>query len=217
MKYRYYCTNCASFRSQEGLLIKPVCQADAAHTVDLSTITVIQGNDSFIGLEKDYRKQRHELIEYVIENFGNLTPDELKVAAEHFAVPLEIRDQFFSREEQISNGRMFHERATHSRQGRYDAVVAELFNRLTYEETSEIIVDLDEAGNLIWKYINLGVEGVSQGDPFGAFDYFESTSGTPFENNGFLQKTFVPLEMTLSELSVRIMDILRNANYEITR
>ncbi len=157
-----------------------------------------------------YRTKRRKLIDYVTQNAQSLTNAQLKEASQYFATPAYVRDMFFTMDEQIILGEEFNKFATQDRQIRHDRAMSELMNYLTYAESIVVVNDLLDNGDLTTKYIKYGVEGTSEGDPVGLFDYFESTVGTIFENNGFLQKTFIPRNnVTIAQLSVSIMDIFR--------
>lgn len=154
-----------------------------------------------------YRTKRRKLIDYVTLHAQELTTSQLKEASVYFATPTYVRDMFFTIDEQIILGEEFNKNATEDRQIRHGKAMSELMNFLTYAETIEIVNDL---GNLSHNYITYGIEGTSEGDPVGLFDYFESTEGTQFENNGFLEKTFTPRnDVTIAQLSARIMQILK--------
>jgi hypothetical protein len=205
MKYRVYCESEGKFIEVESLLVREVCPNDSEHVVTSGSLTEV---DDSSYCKKDYRKLRHELIEYVTENFAEMTTDELEQAATHFCAPQAVIDQFYTQAEQIQLGKEFHRNATECRRDRFDGVVSVLFNHLEYEEAGEIIQDL---GDYIWKYVELGVEGTTERDPVGLFDYFVSESGTIFENSGFMEKDFIPRHGTsLQELSDLVMDVLRN-------
>jgi hypothetical protein len=158
-----------------------------------------------------YRTQRRRLIAYVQQNYTTMTSNELKEASEHFCTTHEVRDQFFTMDEQVDLGNIFNQRAIQDRQVRADKGISVLMNYLTYLESVTVINDLSK-DELIDNYIKYGIEGTSEGDPEGLFDYFESTEGTAFEDNGFLEKTFIPRDsLTIAQLSAKIMDILRIA------
>lgn len=210
MKYRFKCQNDNAFFDVESLIIRPVCPNHAWHTIIPSSVTIIYDDDRLDACVKDYKVQRKELIDFVIANSETMSNEELAIAAQHFCLPAETRNLFYTIEEQIEFGKIFHRRSCHSRNMRYNAGVAELFNRLSYAETYTIIQDLTP-GNLVWNYINLGVEGTTEGDDVGIFDYFQNTGS--FSSTGFLSKSWSPVEMTMEQLGERVMDILKNGNY----
>lgn len=206
-KKRIFCITEDKFIDFDSLLNTCQCPNDPEHEVDSQSFRELTEECSI-----DYKKLRKNVILKVIETQGNLPYDELLAAAKNFALPVEIRDLLLTKEEQITNGILFHKQSCASRRARRDACISELMNRLTYIQTYEIITDLSP-GNFLENYVNLGVEGTSEGDPVGLYDYFQSSEGTIFENNGFLQKSFIPSGMTIEELSEKILDILKNGNY----
>jgi len=209
MKYKTYCLTCSKWNEIEWLVVSPICPGhELDHTVLPNSVVLIQNaDDCGKGGTQLYRTLRRKLIVHVAQYGQYMSQDHIKQAAEHFAVPQEIRDLFFTTDEQIALGEIFNKRAIQDRQIRNNRVVSELMNHLTYLQTVDIVNDL---GDLSDKYINFGVEGVSEGDPVGIFDYFESTAGTQFETAGFLQKQFTPsYGITMLQLSQRVMNILR--------
>lgn len=207
MKYTIFCQTESKTIEVENLLLREVCPNSVEHQVTSGSLTITDPGfeDCF---SKDYRKLRHELIEYVTNNFQNMSVEELKQAAYHFCLPTEVINQFYTPMEQIMNGKEFHQKATKCRKDRFDGCVTALFNHLTYSETGQIISVLND---FIWKYIDLGVEGTTEGDVLGLFDYFMSTSGTIFDDNGFLETNFEPRHtVTLLQLRDFVMDILQN-------
>lgn len=208
MKYRVFCETENKYIEIENLLIIEKCPNSEEHIVTSGSLSIIDSNYSS---SKDYRRLRHELMEYVTNNYSSMSNEELKQAASHFCAPQDIINQFYTPSEQIALGKEFHTEATKCRKDRFDGVVSALFNHLEYEETGTIIQELD---NYIWKYVDLGVEGTTEQDPEGVFDYFTSTSGTSFEDNGFMETGYEPRHtITLSGLRDFVMDILQNGCY----
>jgi len=205
MRYRFFCETCNTSHVEEGLFTMEVCPSGSDHTVTSGSVSVLCDNDSWEDCEHDYIWHRHSLIHYVTNNWQIMSTDELMQASEHFCTDTDTRNLFFSLDEQIENGKVFHARSCKCRAGREDAAISELFNRLTYEETGELVSDL---GDYLWKYNNLGVEGTTEGDVEGLFDYFTSTSGTSFENNGLIERGYEPIGLSLEELADRVLYIL---------
>lgn len=207
MKYRLFCQTENEWKEVESLIIKHKCPDNASHTILEDSIHITRGCCENYGEGKLYRQLRRELIEDVIDNGQQMTNDELKQASEHFATPTSVRDLFFTIDEQIALGDTFNQRATQDRRIRANQVTSVLMNYLSYLEAVEVINDL---GDLVEKYVAFGVEGTSEGDPEGMFDYFESTVGTTFEDNGFLEKTYTPRGgLTIAQLSAKVMEVLR--------
>lgn len=208
MKYRIFCQTENKNIEVENLLLVERCPNSSEHLVMPGSLTIIDSTYNNCITSKDYRRLRHELIEYVSQNFSTMTTEELKQAASHFCTPEEIINQFFSPLEQVSLGKEFHQKATECRKDRFDGTVTVLFNYLTYEETGQIITKLED---FLWKYVDLGVEGTTEGDVVGIFDYMTSTSGTIFENNGFIESGYTPRHgITLVQLKDFLMNILQN-------
>lgn len=212
MQYRIYCPQCSSNHILENLIITSNCPENSEHVCDKSSAVVLSTNDQPNLMTQDFKRQRTNLINYVVQSGGGMPVDELMGAAEHFCLPTEVRDMFFTLEQQIEFGKAFHKRSTQSRERRYSEVSMQLFNRLTYMQALEVAADL-QPGNHVWNYINLGLEGTAVGDPLGVFDYFTSNTSTVFSGAGFLEKPWTPLGYTIPELSNKIMDILVSGNY----
>jgi hypothetical protein len=207
MKYTVFCETEGVYKEIESLLLREVCPDNSEHIVTSGSLTVVDPSfdDCY---SKDYRQLRHELMDYVSANYLDMTTDELKQAAYHFCVPTYVIDQFYTPLEQIANGKEFHKSATKCRKDRFEGCVTALFNHLTYEETGQIIGTLND---YIWQYVDLGVEGTTEGDPLGIFDYFTATSGTSFENAGFLDTGFTPRHgLSLIQLRDFILTILQS-------
>ena len=211
-KYKIYCEDEQEFKIIDGLIIKEECPTSSGHSVRAGSLSILQDHDNWTNCEDDYIKSRHNLIEYVTDNWQTMSSDELKQASEHFCTDSGTRDLFFTLEEQIDNGQLFHKRSCRCRSHREDLAVSELFNRLTYSQTGEIIKDV---GDYLWQYSNMGVEGTTEGDEEGIFDYFTSTLGTSFENNGFLEKGFTPRGVTASGLATNVLNILKHGKKDI--
>lgn len=212
MQYRIHCPQCNTEHILEGLIITSTCPTNSEHSCDKASAVIVSTNDQHEVMRQDYKRQRANLINYVVQSGGSMPVDELMGAAEHFCLPKEVRDMFYTVEEQIEFGKLFHARSIQSRERRYSEVSMQLFNRLTYTQALEVAADL-QSGNHVWNYINLGLEGTAVGDPTGVFDYFSSASGTVFSGAGFLEKPWSPLGYTIPELSNKIMDILVSGNY----
>ena len=66
---------------------------------------------------------------------------------------------------------------------------------------------------MAYSYINFGVEGTTEGDNEGIFDYIQSVSGSSYENTGFATKGYIPEGMTLQQLEDKLLNILKNGIY----
>ena len=168
-------------------------------------------------LDKDYKFYRHEilLLANIFIGWDNLTQEEKELSASIFAVDKTKRDQIYNLAEQIQLGKDHHYRSLDSRKNRVLAVELELFNRLSKEEVQEVFYDIKSQG-IYDTYIEMGNEGIQEGDSAGLFDYTEGSlrTGTPWSvSGGFYDKGFTPIGMTMTELTQKVMDILKNGNY----
>jgi len=156
----------------------------------------------------DYKSFRQIIAGYVYAvGFDNLEIGYQRIVASHFCVAKDSRDKVFTLQEQIEHGRTFHTLSVECRSKRMEKVMCELYNRLGKLETQEIIKDVTK-DDLHYNYINYGLEGTASGDSEGIFDYLVSTVGTVYELNGLSTKSFIPLDITMSELSTRCFNIL---------
>ena len=209
--YRLKCNTCNSFIIKEGLIPKYTCNVSDGHIIDQNYFAVLEDENLQKTLEKDYKKHRKELIEYLTVSGASMSQQDLMYATAHFCTPKSIRDQFFTIEEQIELGRDFNRRSIESRRLRWDSASVELFNRLDLQEAFAIGQTLELPA---FRYLNYGIEGTTVGDPPGIFDYFMGTSGTPYEVNNFMSTNYVPIGMTLEELQNKILDIVVSGNYK---
>lgn len=205
MKYRFYCENCQAIKYEESLLIPSTCPVDIAHTIRSNSIVGLQEE-----CEKDYKRLRKELAEFVVANSNNLTEEQLKVASQNFVVPQEIRNTFYSLEEQMELGRVFHNNSVKARAKRINVATIECFNRLELQQTFELVQEMSN-GQLIRNYVDYGIEGTSEGDPVGIYDYLNSTA--TFSEDGLLNKNWNPIGTTIIGLKDRLMAILRDGDY----
>jgi hypothetical protein len=157
----------------------------------------------------DYKNFRKYIMVYAATvGFDNLSAQGKSMVCKNFAVGKTQRDSLFTIEQQIKFGVTFHKQSTECRDDRVSKVEAELYNRLAPADAAVIIADV-VSNNLKYNYVNFGIEGVVSGDPVGLFDYFNNTTGTPFENSGLKSKSMTPLGMTITELANRCLAILR--------
>ena len=168
-------------------------------------------------LNKDYKFYRNEIL--ILANitigWSNLTQTEKELSARIFAVDKTKRDQIYTLQEQINQGFTHHYSSMDSRKKRVVAVELELFNRLQLTEVGEVFNDIKSQG-IYDSYLEMGNEGIQEGDIAGLFDYIEGTlrTGSPWSTSGgFYNKGFTPIGMTMSELTAKVMDIIKNGNY----
>lgn len=114
MKYRIFCETENKYIEIESLLLVERCPVNSGHTVMLGSMSIIDSSFEDCNA-KDYRLLRHELMSYVAQNYQTMPADELKQAAYHFCVPVEVIDMFYTPLEQVANGKEFHIKATKCR------------------------------------------------------------------------------------------------------
>ena len=213
MKYRVFCETEDKHIEIESLLLKEVCPNSTNHTITPGSLSITDSNYN-PNVGKDYKHLRKELIQYVIENFSTLTTDELQQASAHFCVPKEVRDMFFSLEEQINFGKEFHERSSEARKNRWNNGLVTLYN---YTSLADSFIIGQELELLAFRYLNYGIEGTPEGDAEGLFDYVLATSGTSFENTGLAKKELelVVSGITCSGLADKLISILRAESQDL--
>lgn len=216
MKYRIYCSSCLENKEVEGLIITTQCPDNLAHTCDKSTVVILcpnQGCSMNYLDNKDYKQLRSELIDYVVLHSGILPTDELQEASMHFCLPKEVRDMFYTIDEQIEFGLEFHKNSTNARQLRANKVMVELYNHIDLADAFEVGQSVLSATN---QYVTYGLEGTLVGDPEGISDYFLCTSGTSYESTGFLTLTGINIitDITLSGLATKCVNIITYGNKE---
>ena len=62
-------------------------------------------------------------------------------------------------------------------------------------------------------YIEYGVEGISEDDTPGLFDYLEGRNDSPWAGSGLLQEDFIPSGVTMPQLVDKVMSILVSGLY----
>lgn len=158
---------------------------------------------------KDYKFVRKQ-IQDLITDF-ELLSNEDKIRAGHFMSPDPItifdsgvlgNDFQFWKEDWIENSEI-------SRIGRWEAAKSLIFDLIVDAKTllSEIIND-----GLHDKYIE-GIESFLNDNTDGLFDCLESTS--TYASAGLLNNGYEPVDenQTMAEISVLLMDVLREGNY----
>lgn len=186
------------------------CPNDSGHTVQPGSLSIIINNDNLLpenGCTKDYRAQRADLLQYVMDNYGTMDPAEWMIASEHFCAPKEVRDQFYTFEQQVQLGQDFHRRATQSRNSRWNMALVRLYNYLTLEDSFTVGMDVE---HLAFCYLTYGIEGTVKGDVEGLYDYLASTSGTSYAASGLLNKNFeIQVSgVTIEQVSQEVINIL---------
>lgn len=206
--YRIKCNTCNSFHIKEGLIPTLVCPVNITHEVNPDYLSALEDTGIQNTLIKDYKKHRKELIEYVTNNFSNMTVQELMYASAHFCTPKQVRDQFFTIEEQIDLGMLFNSRSTESRRLRWEKALVTLYNYTSLVDAFLIGQDIETP---VFRYLNYGLEGTSEGDTEGLFDYVTSTSGTVYETTGLTTKNIemVVSGVTINDVATKVVNILK--------
>jgi len=162
---------------------------------------------------KDYKFIRKEIaIIAATTGWTNLTLAEKTTVVDWFAIGKTERDEIYTTAQQITLAGDFHKQSTQSRKSRSETVMLIIYNYFAWSEV-ESIVNVIELDNLLDKYVNYGVEGTTEGDGEGLFDYFEATAGTSFSSSGLAATSYVPVTGTLAELITTVMSILRGGEY----
>lgn len=172
-------------------------------------------DETWKDLYTDYKAARVAIYYLVVSKggFDNLTSIEKEIAARWFVVGSDKQAQVFSLPEIIALGKIYNNSSGIARKARLEAMMIELWNRLSQNQVNDIISAMNFSKVSV-NYIELGQEGTLEGNPEGLFDYVEARSGTSWENTGLRVQNYTPLGMSnCAELADRVMDILVNGNY----
>lgn len=209
-KYRIFCETEQEFIDKETLAPCPVCPNDRSHVVNSGSYRILDE-----ACDKDYKQLRSSLIDEIISNgFESLTLSEQFAAVQNFCLPKEVRDMFYTTDEQIVYGLDFHQNSTKAREVRANKVMVEMYNHLNLQDAfiiGQVVRDkVDE-------YIRYGLEGTPEGDVEGIFDFFLATSGTSYETTGLPTMTgVVPItNITISGLSDVCYKILKYGTKDV--
>lgn len=211
MRYKVHCETENQWIEREWLIPYEQCPNNPQHFVTPGSLCVIEDNEHYVydGTNLGYRKIRRQLIDYVTIHSGEMTTYELKIAAEHFCLPRDVQLQFLTEDELKQASIIFNRRAIDDRRARYLVLVPYLYNYLTYLQCVEIMNEIVDP-DYLFRYIELGVEGTSEGDPAGLFDYVMGTEGTIFEGGGLINKPFTPRgNLTMTDIANNIMSVLK--------
>lgn len=163
---------------------------------------------------KDYKFVRHQIMVLAATiGWSSLSADEKLIAAQWFAVDKTSRNEVMTQEEQVAAGVSFHKGAVASRNARTDAAMLVLFNCLEWTDVLEVVDDI-ESSNMLYKYMEYGIEGTLEGDDPGLFDYMEARTSTPYETTGLAAKSYTTTSgSTLAEIVTKVMSILKDGDY----
>ena len=95
---------------------------------------------------------------------------------------------------------------------RMKGVYSKLYLELENADKDEIITDI-MVNNCFTTYIEFSRYGSISNQRDGAYDWLKGLNS--FAGNGFIDKGYTPLTMTLTELSEYCCDVLFNGNYTI--
>ena len=144
--------------------------------------------------------------------FTHLTENERRICCMAFLAPTQLRNEFFTIEEQITLGDNFDHCQSECRKNRYKKIRSELFNRLDWSDTMELLAEFKHE---IEEYLE-GKEGTIafNPDPEGFLDVINSTPGTSYENIGLRNKTYQVIGFNnCSEFADHLLDICLYGNY----
>lgn len=209
-KYRIYCETEQTFVDKETLAPAAVCPNDRNHTVQSGSYRILDE-----ACTKDYKQLRTELIMSIInDGFENLTLEEQMLAVQNFCLPKEVRDMFYTVDQQIIFGLDFHQASTEAREIRANKVMVEMYNHLNLQDAFIIGQSVRDK---VDEYIRYGLEGTPEGDVEGIFNFFLATSGTSYENTGFPTMTGVtPItDITISGLADVCYKILKYGTKDV--
>lgn len=162
----------------------------------------------------DYKKARCELKILVWGiGFNNLTLIGKRIASKWFVVPLDMRTTVHTLEEQLENGKYFHNESVAARKKRADAGISAMYNYLSIPDSFSVVDDIVNTYGLLDKYIKYGREGTLEDGMDGLFDYLCSRDGSMYSGAGFLNKNITPLGVPISALSNAAMSIFKSGNY----
>lgn len=155
----------------------------------------------------DYKAVRKEIKNlYLSQGWDNLPDNEKKICCHFFVNTQAERDNIYSFNEQVEQGKKFYEQTVKAREKRLDLAITEVYNRFNWQDINSIIDMTVELNQLYLKY---GREGTLEGNPVGLFDYVRATPGTIYELNGLAVSGFIPAYGNLSDAVNVIMTILQ--------
>ena len=182
--------------------------ADEEEVTTLSNLQILMN-----GLQLDARAFRSGLmrLEENAGDFNALGPDEKEQLAQRFAtaftnIATEVPN-FWDRVENAYNA--FHPLMVESRKKRFKWCSALIYNSVTPTQAGVIIGKM-VTNNLWLLYTEFGVEGTSEGDNTGLYDYVNSTDA--FISAGLLEDatgSMIPGTISETELIQRINDCLK--------
>lgn len=161
----------------------------------------------------DWKKLKQEIgLIFSAATWANLTTPAKEIASLYFVASKTERDQVYSTAIQLENGKEFHLRAVYSRTFRIKTFMSVLCNYLLKADKDDAVDEMT-SNNLLYSYIDFGIEGTVEGDPEGLFDYIDARAGTTWASGGaspgLRGKEYVPIGITIEQLADKCLNKLK--------
>jgi len=144
--------------------------------------------------------------------FEALNDEEKDICSQYSIGSKPVRLIFLGEEKMLQYSKIIHQKSKEARQMRMKVIYSKLYLELENTDKDEIITDIID-NNCFTTYIEFSRYGSILGQTDGAYDWLKGLNS--FAGNGFIDKTYTPLTMTLTELSDYCCDVLFNGNYTI--
>jgi len=144
--------------------------------------------------------------------FDTLDEESKDICAQYSIGSKSKRLTFLGEEKMLQYSEIIHQKSKEARQMRMKVVYSKLYLELENADKDEIITDI-MVNNCFTTYIEFSRYGSVLGQRDGAYDWLKGLNS--FAGNGFIDKGYTPLTMTLTELSGYCCDVLFNGNYTI--
>lgn len=163
---------------------------------------------------KDYDVARSEIKKLCeATTWTSLNADEKKVVSEFFLVDQAKRAEVFTSGEDMLNAIDFAGKSRQARISRYRAATIMILHQLQVEDAKQV-AGVMGSNSVLFNYLELGIVGLSEGDPEGIIDYLDETVGSSFENNGFKSFAFTLRDYPdMSTFAAVILAIIKDGNY----
>ncbi len=144
--------------------------------------------------------------------FQTLNDEEKDICSQYSIGSKSVRLAFLGEEKMLQYSETIHQKSKEAREMRMKVIYSKFYLELENADKDEIITDIIN-NNCFTTYIEFARYGsvLSQSD--GAYDWLKGLNS--FAGNGFIDKGYTPLTMTLTELSDYCCDVLFNGNYTI--
>ena len=144
--------------------------------------------------------------------FNALNDEEKDICSQYSISSKAVRLIFLGEEKMLQYSKIIHQKSKEAREMRMKVIYSKLYLELENTDKDEIITDIID-NNCFTTYIEFSRYGSILGQTDGAYDWLKGLNS--FAGNGFIDKTYTPLTMTLTELSDYCCDVLFNGNYTI--